>query len=264
MKHTTNSIPSYVRLTKGAAGKNDGMATMLCSLNLEHDEPKEDIREVREQFYEDYFGIPSLAQQMGRLASDMSYSKRMKEKPQSFVGEYEFLSNMYLCSVIIKTKDGEEMAFPSAENAFQAMKCKTRKEMEQFQTITPYEAKKLGAKVELRSNWVEIRDKVMKTVLRAKFEDQELAIQLLKTDDMALCEKNYWNDQYWGKTVGQEEIEISGAAGMLYKTKHFGENKLGKMLCEIRQEIRDSHAYDLYLGTYAEQADINVDWLGKC
>ena len=272
-----NNIPSYVRLDKAVASKPDSIATMLCSLNLEHNEPKVDNREKHEWFAEDYFGIPTLAQQMGRLASDISYAKRQKEHPQSFVGEHEFLSNMYLCSVIIG-----DMVFPSAENAFQAMKCKTRKEMEQFQYITPQEAKKLGSEVELRSNWTDIRDKVMKKVLEAKFEDQELAVQLLKTEDMLLCEKNYWGDTYWGKSLVEEEhffVEGEEVSKREYiqachsdkplslrksKTHRIaGQNKLGKLLCEIRKEIRDSHVYDLYLNGYAEQADVNVEWLGK-
>ena len=272
-----NSIPSYVRLEKAVAGKPDSISTMLCSLNLEHNAPKQDIRDQHEWFYEDYFGVPSLAYQMRAVASDNSYAKKQREQPQSFIGKYEFLSNMYLCTVIIG-----DLVFPSAENAFQAMKCKTHKEMEEFQFITPYEAKKRGAEVDLRSNWNEIRDKVMKKVLKAKFEDQELAVELLHTDDMLLCEKNYWGDTYWGKApveiihyfVDGAEVDKqtyfkafrSDKPVNCQKTmekKLLGENKLGKLLCEVRQEIKDSHCYDLYLHGYQEQADINIDWLGR-
>ncbi|MBO7423142.1 MAG: NADAR family protein [Oscillospiraceae bacterium] len=209
-----------------------------------------------------YFGIPTLKQEIDRFCSDESYAKRQKDKPQSFVGKWEFLSNMYLSSVIIG-----DMVFPSAENAFQAMKCKTRAEMAEFQFITPYEAKKRGAKVELRSNWNEIRDKVMKKVLEAKFEDQELAIQLLETGDMYLCEKNWWNDEYWGKCWAWKYEDIyddqGEYAGVRKYRKWEGENRLGKLLCEVREEIRASHIYDPYLTGYAEQADIEVDWIGK-
>ena len=226
---------------------------------------------------EDYFGIPSMAQQMRRLASDQSYAKKQREQPQSFVGKWEFLSNMYLCTVIIG-----DMVFPSAENAFQAMKCKTRKQMEEFQFITPYEAKRRGAEVDLRSNWDEVKDKVMKKVLQAKFEDQELAVELLHTEDMALCEKNFWGDTYWGKApveithyyVDDKEVDSktynksfrSSEPVTQKKTtekKIIGENKLGKLLCEVREEIKESHSYDLYLKGYSEQADINLDWIGR-
>ena len=272
-----NSIPNYVRNTKAAAGKSDGISTMLCSLNLEHNEPKADIREQHEWFSEDYFGIPSMASQMRIMASDMSYAKKQREQPQSFTGKYEFLSNMYLCTIIIG-----DLVFPSAENAYQAMKCKTRKEMEQFQNITPYEAKKRGAEVELRSNWEDIKDKVMKKILEAKFEDQELAVELLKTEGMYLCEKNYWGDTYWGKApveithyfVDGKEVDAktynksfrSAEPVTQKKTtekKVIGENKLGKLLCEVRDEIIDSHVYDLYLKGYSEQANINLDWIGR-
>lgn len=254
-----------------------GTAAILTS-SLEYSFVPDMTAEQPVIFSEDYFGIPSMASQMRKLASDMSYAKKQREQPQSFVGKYEFLSNMYLCTVIIG-----DMVFPSAENAFQAMKCKTRKEMEQFQYITPYEAKKRGSEVDIRSNWNEIRDKVMKKVLQAKFEDQELAIELLRTDDMFLCEKNFWGDTYWGKApveithyyVDNKEVDKQSyfkafrsekpvACQKIVEKKILGENKLGKLLCEVRKEIKESHVYDLYLTGYSEQADINIEWLGRC
>lgn len=272
-------VPYGIWVKKSKADHKDASCMLTACLEDEtwRENPKEEDTE------RGYFGIPTLASQFDRLASDISYAKKQREKPQSFVGEYEFLSNMYLCSVIIKTKDGDEMVFPSAENAFQAMKCKTRKEMEIFQNITPYEAKKLGKEVDLRSNWNEIRDKVMLAILRAKFEDQELAIELLRTDDMFLCEKNFWGDTYWGKApveithyyIDGTEVDAQTYAKAFRSDKPVacrktvekkikGENKLGKLLCQVRQEIKDSHVYDLYLTGYAEQADINVEWLGRC
>ena len=223
----------------------------------------------------EYDGIPSMAQWMGRIASDQSYARRQQELPQSFVGEYEFLSNMHICVVEIGG-----MIFPSAENAFQAMKCKTRKEMEAFQYITPQEAKKRGKTVDARSNWSEIRIPVMRKILEAKFSDQELAIQLLKTGDMALCEKNWWGDDFWGKcpkddnhyfvdgeevTKRQYDEAIASEAPHTYKKVEKkvlkGENHLGKLLCEVRDEIGKSGIYAEYLRQFADKANIDVSWL---
>lgn len=269
--------PYSIWLKKSKADHKDASCMLMESLNAEtwREDPKEEDTE------RGYFGIPTMKQEFDWLANDLNWAKKQRTQPQSFTGKYEFLSNMYLCSVILKTKDGE-LVFPSAENAFQAMKCKTRAEMEEFQYITPYEAKKRGAEVDLRSNWNEIKDKVMMAVLRAKFEDQELAIQLLNTEDMLLCEKNFWGDTYWGKSytevyhyyVDGKEVERKEYNKAFYsdaeilcskrvEKKMLGENKLGKLLCQLRDEIKESHIYDLYLHGYAEQADINVDWIGR-
>lgn len=249
--------------------RNAGSALLSSSLEyvFEPDMSQEDELE--------YDGIPTMAQWMGRIASDNSYARKQKMFPQSFVGEYSFLSNMYMCSVILG-----DMVFPSAENAFQAMKCRTRKEMEQFQLCTPQEAKRLGSEVELRSNWEEIRVPVMRKILEAKFEDQELAVKLLKTEDMALCETNYWNDTFWGKTwkdvthyyrngeeVSKEEYlktERKGDAGSLGKKtrrEFVGENHLGKLLCEVREKIRRDGLYEDFMIGYLKQANVNPDWL---
>lgn len=230
-------------------------AIMECSLEYAF------VPDMQAEEEREYFGIPTLSKEAHRICSDATYAEKQRKKPQSFIGKYEFLSNMYLCTVIIG-----DMAFPSAENAYQAMKCKTRKEMEEFQYITPYEAKKRGAEVDLRSNWKEIKDKVMKKVLQAKFEDQELAVELLHTDNMLLCEKNYWGDTEWGKCYVEKHEDIYfDEEYVCSRSWHEwqGENKLGKLLCEVRQEIKDSHVYDPYLIGYAEQADVDVDWIGR-
>lgn len=248
---------------------NAGSALLSSSLEYVF-EPDMSVEDELE-----YDGIPTMAQWMGRIASDQSYARKMRQFPQSFVGEYSFLSNMFYCTVIIG-----DMAFPSAENAFQAMKCRTRKEMEQFQFCTPQEAKRLGSQVQLRSNWDQLRIPVMRKVLEAKFEDDELAMKLLKTDDMALCENNYWGDTFWGKTwknvthyyVNGEEVSREAYFNAKYgketvslgektRKEYVGENHLGKLLCEVRDKIRKDGYFEEFLTQYAEQANVNVDWL---
>lgn len=263
---------AYAESLHQNTNKGKKVESAILSSSLEYAfEPDMSVEEPRE-----YFGIPSMYKTMRSMVSDAEYAKKQREKPQSFIGKWEFLSNMYLSPVILG-----DMVFPSAENAYQAMKCKTHAEMEQFQYCTPYEAKRLGAEVDVRSNWDDIKVKVMKKILEAKFEDQELAIQLLNTGDMLLCEKNYWGDDFWGKTLKEEthyyadceeitareyNVKLNAGNAVLQKTTKKtikGENMLGKLLCQVREEIRASHVYDPYLTGYAEQADVNVDWLGR-
>lgn len=265
----TSCIPSYVRTTKAQPKtigyKKDGTPIVveeakgaaISSGALEYAFVP-DMSERQDDTTRYYDGIPTMAQQIDWLASDLNWEKKQKTKPQSFTGAYEFLSNMFLCTVILG-----DMVFPSAENAYQAMKCKTRKQMEEFQYITPYEARKRGNDVDLRTGWNDIRLKVMKKVLQAKFEDQELANMLLRTEDMFLCELNYWGDTFWGKApvVETHEVKDGDITRKWTEKKIKGENHLGKLLCEVREEIRKSGAYSTWL--QMEQADVDPDWLAS-
>ena len=232
-----------------------GSALLSSSLEYVFEPNMSDRQEDTTRYYD---GIPTLGQELDWLASDLNWEKKQTSKPQSFIGQYEFLSNMHLCTVIIG-----DMVFPSAENAFQAMKCKTHKQMEEFQHITPYEARRRGKDIDVRSNWDKIRIPVMKKVLQAKFEDQELADKLLRTEDMFLCELNYWGDTFWGKApVVEHHKEVDGDVIREWTTRKIkGENHLGKLLCEIREEIRESGAYSTWLNM--EQADVDPDWLAS-
>ena len=258
------------------AKKNEVLGSPLFSWSLDGAFVS-DMEDHYSRQYETYDGIPSMAQYMGRLASDQAWAKKQKEKPNSFVGDYAFLSNMYLLADHPIEING--MCFYSVENAYQAMKCRTLREMEQFQFITPYEAKELGKKVQLRSNWDRDKIKIMRKLLRLKFQDPDLAIKLLETEDMFLCHKNWWGDTYWGKcyekiehlVVDGEEVDCPQYIMALesdephvtaYWTerKWVGENHLGKLLCEVREEIRKSGVYKDYLQQYIMRCGYQ-DWM---
>jgi ribA/ribD-fused uncharacterized protein len=142
----------------------------------------------------------------------------MNKKIVSFSGRYDWLSNFYLYDVTIGG-----YTFPSTEHAYQAFKTKVP---EQFQMVrlasrygkpSPAEAKKLGKKVTIRSDWEQIKIQVMRDIVAAKFlQNDNLAVKLIQTGDAELIEGNYWNDTFWGVCNG------------------VGENWLGKILMEIR------------------------------
>jgi len=142
-----------------------------------------------------------------------------------FEGPYEFLSNFHRCAI---TFDGVE--YPSLEHAFQAAKTENKAEREDVrQAPGPGAAKRRGQKVTLRADWETIKIGVMKDLVRQKFTRHAgLKAELLKTENAELVEGNVWKDTFWG---------VCGGVGL---------NHLGRLLMEIREEIRcgDHHAND--------------------
>ena len=91
------------------------------------------------------------------------------------------------------------------------------------QAATPAKAKSMGRSREhpIRSDWQQVKDDVMRTAVRRKFETHaRLREQLLATGDEELVE-NAPNDYYWGR----------GRSGT-------GKNMLGRILMEVRKELR--------------------------
>ena len=82
----------------------------------------------------------------------------------SFVREYEFLSNFYPAEVIY-----QGVKYKNNEAAFQAQKTKDIKDRFQFASLNPSEAKKLGRRIELRSDWEQVKTNVMYEICLAKF-----------------------------------------------------------------------------------------------
>ena len=134
----------------------------------------------------------------------------------SFEGEYAFLSNFYEHPI-----SNGVITFPTNEHYFQAMK--TLEDDERLaiaRAATPGQAKRMGRKVQLRSDWESIKLDVMETAVRIKFTDPELAAKLIATGDEELVEGNWWNDTFWGVCNG------------------VGENHLGKILMKVRADIK--------------------------
>lgn len=135
-----------------------------------------------------------------------------------FDGEYAFLSNYSASPFRI-----DYVLFPTMEHYFQANKADNQNDYLHIANApTPGEAKRLGRKIQLRPDWEKIKDNIMLTGLRKKFADPELRNLLLATGDEELVEGNYWRDTYWGVCNG------------------VGQNKLGKLLMQVREEIKNN------------------------
>ena len=113
-----------------------------------------------------------------------------------FRGKYYFLSNFYETPV---TWNG--LTYLNNEAAFQS--AKTFSDRECFTNLDPSSAKKLGRKVQLRSDWENVKDDVMYEICKAKFsQNTELKKRLLSTGNEHLEEGNTWGDKIWGTVNG--------------------------------------------------------------
>lgn len=177
-----------------------------------------------------------------------------KKVIDSFTNEYWFLSNFYEVPV-----EYQGLIYQSSEAAFQAAKLlateedvehylKThhlntnqvtegmKKKIQDILTVqlrmpftryTPSQAKKEGRHCQLREDWEECKDDVMRTIVFNKFiYNDELSDKLIDTDDAILIEGNHWGDTTWGMVNGK------------------GQNRLGKILMELRGFILDEPIVD--------------------
>lgn len=132
-----------------------------------------------------------------------------------FKGEYEFLSNAYSMPVLYNG-----VWYANAEAAFQAQKCASAELRHLFADLDAVTAKKLGREMKLRDDWDDVKDGIMKEIIKSKFEDEDLRDKLLDTgdDEIVMYTKK---DVYWGVVDGE------------------GENRLGKILMDVRSELAD-------------------------
>jgi ribA/ribD-fused uncharacterized protein len=98
---------------------------------------------------------------------------------------------------------------------------------------TPKAAKALGKKVKnfIKEVWDAKRDDIMRLAVRTKFvQHPELRKQLQETGDRMIGEANA-RDSYWGigTSVTSEKSN--------HPEKWRGQNKLGKLLMELRKEF---------------------------
>ena len=142
---------------------------------------------------------------------------------KEFIGQYEFLSNFWQSPFTYKG-----ITYPTNEHFFQAMKTLDPKERQWIASAeTPGIAKRRGRTCTLRYDWEQVKDEVMLTGLRIKFSHPALRTQLIMTGDEELIEGNWWHDNTWGNCSCPQCHSIHG------------QNRLGKLLMQVRKEIRE-------------------------
>ena len=145
----------------------------------------------------------------------------MTKAIEQFTGCYRFLSNFY--PSIIEGIDGER--YVTVEHAYQAAKCESRLDALRIRrTLRPAVAKHMGRRVTQKPGFSHsgVRLVLMDSLIQKKFQIQHLKEKLLATGNVELIEGNYWGDRYWGVCKGE------------------GENHLGKILMQVRKELRDA------------------------
>ena len=138
----------------------------------------------------------------------------------------------------------EDVVYKSAEHAYQGLKAKKFGDETHFAKIvkakSAQSAKSFGKKVEKfdAEMWNESKEDVMRQVLRAKFsQNPPIRKLLLDTGDKLIANADP-RDSYWG--IGTS----SGTSVAKNPSKWKGQNKLGKLLAELRDEFRAEDAED--------------------
>ena len=133
--------------------------------------------------------------------------------------EFRGFSNFAPSPMVIRGK-----RYASVEHYFQSMKFVSPMWQEAIRVApTPARAKQLGASkdYEIRDDWQKVKDGFMLEALRAKFQQNAGLLQQLKdTGSRPLVEAG--PDAYWGE-------------GRLKN----GKNRLGKLLMQVREEMRN-------------------------
>ena len=148
------------------------------------------------------------------IEKERKEKEKLENAIKEFRDEYAFLSNFYSCLI-----EFEGYTYQNAEAAFQAQKDLSRRN--EFTSLNPVVAKRLGKKVNLRSDWEEVKVDIMRRIVKCKFEQNpDLKEKLINTGDRLLIEGNTWNDTFWGVC------------------KEKGKNMLGIILMELRAQFQ--------------------------
>lgn len=140
----------------------------------------------------------------------------------TFRGEYGFLSNFYVTPVTFRG-----ILYASSEHAY--MSAKSDDPQWKAYCINPNisasDVKANSKYIRYVDNWHLKKIPVMKECLESKFENLTLRAKLLATGDQNIQEGNYHKDIFWG-------IDLN-------VNPNIGENHLGRLLMELRKEIRE-------------------------
>jgi len=119
--------------------------------------------------------------------------------------------------------EADGVYWPTVEHYFQAQKFLVPEARERIRKAeSPKRARELGQSraYKLRPGWDELREHVMLTALRLKFSQDNARDLLLSTSDRHLAEASPF-DYFWA--IGQDGT---------------GLNKLGRLLMQVRRELR--------------------------
>ncbi len=138
-----------------------------------------------------------------------------------FFKEWRFLSNFHICPIAY-----EGGQYNSVEAAYQATKTTNPARRVPFQgDVAPSLARKMGQTLPIRTDWEEIKLKVMEDLCCIKFADPVLGRWLFDTGNEELVENCWWHDNFWGSCTCD-------------RCGNKGQNHLGKILMKIREGMK--------------------------
>ena len=141
---------------------------------------------------------------------------------EEFQNEYRWLSNFWFFDNPLKYQG---MLFYTNEHFYVAMKTRDVSIRKEVANHSLKGLKKYGKSLVIREDWDKIKLDVMLYGLRYKFSNNNPKLRqlLLETKSLHIQEGNYWNDKFWGVCLKTGE----------------GENNLGKLLMQVREEIKE-------------------------
>lgn len=140
---------------------------------------------------------------------------------KSLYGEF---SNFALFPIEL---DGK--TWPSSEHYYQAHKYINEEHIEWVRLASsPYEAAKRGRDISIpkREDWIEVKDQIMEKAVSQKFQTYLVLQELLLSTKNSKIFEHTSNDCYWGDCYDRS-----------------GQNKLGKLLMKIRQELSSNNRH---------------------
>lgn len=166
---------------------------------------------------------------INRLVKDDRFWKDSVPIISWFFHEYRFLTNYHLQEISYRGK-----LYPSTEHAYQAMKAIHEFDHETIRlTKSAGMSKKVAMKIQLRPDWEEVKEGIMREVVWIKFNsNDELKQKLLDTGDSYLIEGTVWHDGIWGICIKKDCQKCKDQPG---------KNLLGKILMETRQKLRENN-----------------------
>jgi ribA/ribD-fused uncharacterized protein len=142
----------------------------------------------------------------------------MSDDVKGFFKTYRFLSNFYKASFV----DDDDVQWETSEHYYQAGKFTDETFIEEVRNTPLKKLKKKAYSKKSRLDWNEIKIEVMRKALRYKFtQNEDIRKLLLDTGNSHLEETNTWKDFFWGVCYG------------------LGDNHLGILLMELREELRE-------------------------
>lgn len=200
--------------------------------------------------------VASPSQGKGKVIPYFGYWNPTDIKNRTNNNGFWYLSNYFVSDPKLKmdvtvrlSYKGRVYSFNNVEAAYQAGKClisgfiSTPAQINEFVHATPDQSKYLANtkyKFKFKITKASKIDAMMRSLVRQKFINGPLGKKLVnETGETTLIEGNAWDDAIWGAPFDGVK-HVPAKAGIM-KGKQ-GQNKLGKLLVDIRKEIKSGKA----------------------